>query len=53
MRYIDRFRNRIGRTTEETEYVCRNCGVGFEHRRQVCPECGSYSIRRREWGPLP
>ncbi|WP_435077414.1 hypothetical protein [Halococcus sp. AFM35] len=52
MSYFDRLNRYIGRDEGETEYVCRNCGVGFDERRQVCPECGGYSIRRREWGPL-
>jgi rRNA maturation endonuclease Nob1 len=54
MGYIDRLKHRIRGTEREepTEYVCENCNAGFEQRRQVCPECGGYSIRRREWGSL-
>jgi rRNA maturation endonuclease Nob1 len=52
MSYFDRLNRYIGRDDGEAEYVCRNCSAGFDERRQVCPDCGSYSIRRREWGPL-
>jgi rRNA maturation endonuclease Nob1 len=54
MSYFDRLNRYIGREDgEESEYVCRGCGAGFDERRQVCPDCGSYSVQRREWGPLP
>jgi rRNA maturation endonuclease Nob1 len=49
MRYFDRLSRYIGREDGEADYACRNCGTGFDERRQVCPECGGYSIRRREW----
>ncbi|EMA38799.1 FmdB family zinc ribbon protein [Halococcus hamelinensis] len=51
MSYLERFRGRIGAAndTDETEYACRDCGTGFDERWQVCPECGGYSVRRREW----
>lgn len=53
MSYFDRFNRYIGREDgEATEYVCRDCASGFDERWQVCPECGSYSVRRREWGSL-
>ena len=51
MSYLERFRGRIRAANDEdaTEYVCRGCGAGFDERWQVCPECGGYSVRRREW----
>ncbi|WP_199694022.1 hypothetical protein [Halococcus sp. IIIV-5B] len=51
MCYLERLRGRIGAANDadETEYVCRNCETGFDERWQVCPECGGYSVRRREW----
>lgn len=35
-------------STEWPAYQCQSCGETFEKRRQVCPECGGYDIRR-EW----
>jgi len=54
MSYLERLRDRIGAAIEgdPPEYVCRGCGAGFDGRWQVCPKCGSYSIRRREWESL-
>lgn len=54
MSYLDRLRHRVTGTTRKDapEYECSGCGAGFERRRQVCPECDGYSIRRREWTPL-
>ena len=54
MTYLEHVRKRIGNAIEDdtSEYVCRGCGAGFDGRRQVCPECGGYSIRRREWESL-
>ena len=50
MSYLDRLRRRVvGEDRDATEYECTDCGAGFEGRRQVCPECGGYSITRREW----
>ena len=51
MSYLERLRGRIraANDADETEYVCRNCEAGFDERWQVCPECGGYSVRRREW----
>jgi rubrerythrin len=50
MSYLDRLRRRVvGEDRDATEYECADCGAGFEGRRQVCPECGGYSITRREW----
>ncbi|EMA50766.1 MULTISPECIES: hypothetical protein [Halococcus] len=50
MSYLDRLRRRVGEPDrDDAEYECTGCGAGFDRRRQVCPECGGYSIRRREW----
>ncbi len=35
-------------STEWSAYQCQSCGETFEKRRQVCPNCGGYDIRR-EW----
>lgn len=36
-------------TAQEGSYECLTCGATFEQRRQVCPECDGYDIRRVEW----
>ena len=51
MGYLDRLKRRVAGDERDAEYVCADCGAGFEGRRQVCPECGGYSITRREWEP--
>jgi uncharacterized OB-fold protein len=28
----------------DRDFECQNCGSGFDLQRQVCPDCGSYSI---------
>jgi rRNA maturation endonuclease Nob1 len=33
----------------ERPFECRGCGTTFSEQRQVCPDCGSYTIDRREW----
>lgn len=54
MGYLDRLRRRVGDAdSDDAEYECTDCGAGFDRRRQVCPECGGYSIRRREWRLAP
>jgi rRNA maturation endonuclease Nob1 len=30
-------------------YECRTCGARFELQRQVCPECGGYTLDRLDW----
>jgi DNA-directed RNA polymerase subunit RPC12/RpoP len=50
MGYLDRLRRHVA-SEDDAEYECADCGAGFEGRRQVCPECGGYSIMRREWEP--
>ena len=49
MHYLDRLKGRFTGQRDASEYECVGCGAGFDGRRQVCPDCGSYSIRRREW----
>ena len=34
---------------EKAPYECLGCGTCFTMQRQVCPECGSYSIERTDW----
>lgn len=52
MYYLDRLKRRFtDQRDDRPEYECRGCGAGFDGRRQVCSECGGYSVRRREWDP--
>jgi rRNA maturation endonuclease Nob1 len=34
---------------EPPAYECLDCGACFRVQRQVCPECGGYSIERTDW----
>jgi len=36
-------------TNPEPTYTCQGCGATFESRRQVCPQCGGYTIERSDW----
>jgi hypothetical protein len=50
MQVLQRLKRLAGRTGKsEPEYVCQDCGTGFEVQRQVCPSCEGYYIDRREW----
>ena len=35
--------------SEPRPYECETCGVCFELHRQVCPECGGYTLVRTDW----
>ncbi|WP_157525935.1 hypothetical protein [Halorientalis sp. IM1011] len=35
-------------TREHGEYECQRCGQRYEAQRQVCADCGGFSIER-EW----
>ncbi|WP_299266670.1 hypothetical protein [Halorientalis sp.] len=40
---------RLRRFTERSgEYECQHCGAQYEAQRQVCLDCGGFSIER-EW----
>jgi predicted amidophosphoribosyltransferase len=32
-----------------SRYECLSCRARFERQHQVCPECGGYDVRSREW----
>lgn len=34
---------------QDTPYQCATCGTELSVRFQECPECGSYSIDRKDW----
>jgi rRNA maturation endonuclease Nob1 len=34
---------------ESHAYACLGCEACFRVQRQVCPECGGYSIERTDW----
>ncbi|WP_424017141.1 hypothetical protein ACOZ4N_14835 [Halorientalis pallida] len=42
---LERLRRFAGR---HGEYECQRCGSQYEARRQVCPDCGGFSIER-DW----
>jgi rRNA maturation endonuclease Nob1 len=37
------------RTTGPAPYECQACCARFDAQRQVCPDCGSYTIERTDW----
>jgi rRNA maturation endonuclease Nob1 len=51
MSTLSRVRAAFTTSTEDERhpYECTNCGAQFALQRQVCPECGGYSLDRTEW----
>jgi rRNA maturation endonuclease Nob1 len=51
MSTLSRVRAAFTMSTEDERhpYECTNCGARFALQRQVCPECGGYSLDRTEW----
>lgn len=45
MNVVERLRRRLGRRP----YVCLGCRAALAERHHVCPDCGGYDVRRREW----
>jgi rRNA maturation endonuclease Nob1 len=44
---------RVALTTADRDefrsYECKSCGGRFKFQRQVCPDCGGYTLDRIDW----
>jgi ribosomal protein L37E len=38
-----------GEPDDPRPYECKTCGAHFRLQRQVCPECGGYTLDQIEW----